>query len=868
MKHYFIIFGLSCFLTTVGRTAGVFRAHCAALTDTLLVADSLLMREVVVAAAIRPVVMRGDTLVYDVASFSLTEGSRLRELLKRLPGVEVSMQGVVTAQGRVVSRIMLNGKEFFAGNKEIALDNLPAEILTEVKVYERNNVAEEEMGLHVSEKERVIDVTTKPDKTRGWFCDFSGAGGTESRYAGNVSLSQFNDIWQNMISVAADNLPSAFGIGDSYSDKLNKTAASGDTDKQNYNVMLGRNSGAWEINGMASFSNRQTESGSKSLMESFLPGDEAYIGTASSGRNRGQSFTSSVTMVWKGEATSVHVEPSFSYNRLHYTSSYRSYTYDVDPYLFTPFPLEDGGDIPVEHRINFNGHESQEAEDAYTLSLTARVNRRLNRRGSRLNVSAQLDMEQADGEAFSRNDLTYYRFLRKETSARYQDSPDRGRSAIVRISYVEPLAAGLKMLLEYGMGYRYQFMNQPVYNMDKQLAARNRLLPRPIESEETYSDSLSRFATNRYWNHRLRAMLQYVRGGLNLSAGMLCNPQYTDTEFRRFRMRIDTMRTVLNWSPEFSLYYRRNDSWNLTLRYAGESSQPDLLYLIPVPDNTDPLNTRTGNPGLRPSFAHTFSVSYFLFNAENQCQISLAASSQMVRNAITQRVCYNSQTGARQLMPVNIDGNRSFNATWSLGSSFRSRTEWYVECQGELGWMRRMGLQQTVGEGMSVPGPEMRHNTRQTDCQQYIGVQYRRRFLTAKPYGYILYEGVRSSLPGNRQRDLWAYGYGVVARCEFDCGFSFAADAYNHSRRGYVGAELNTDEFICDAEVSYSFLKGRAATVRLQASDLFRNRVLTGGYVGLTGRSETTYTHSVNSYVLVSFTYRFSLFGMRRHRKA
>lgn len=850
------------------RTAGIFRVPPVSSGDTLVVADSLFMREVVVAAAAHPMVMRGDTLVYDVASFPLAEGSRLRELLKRLPGVEVSLQGTVTAQGKVVTRIMLNGKDFFVDNKDIALDNLPVEILTEVKVYERNSVAVEEMGLQAPEKERVIDVTTKPDKNRGWFCDFSGAGGTEGRYAGNVSLSQFNDVWQNMISVAADNLPAAFGIGDSYYDKLNKTAASGDTDKQNYNVMVGRNNGAWEVKGIAYFSNRQTESGSRSLMESFLSDEKSYTNTSLSGRNRGQSFTSSVTMEWRDTLASVHIEPGFNYSRSRYTSSYRSYTYDIDPYLFTPEPLELNMEIPLKHRINFNRNESQDVNHSYGATLHARVNRRLSRRGRTLNVATTLELGDAGGESFSLNNVVYYRLLREEASARYQDNPAKDRSATVRLSYVEPLAKGLKLLLEYGMGYRYQFLNQPVYNLDKRLYTRNALFPRPIESEEVYSDSLSRFATSRYWNHRLRAMLQYVRGGLNLTAGLLCNPQRTDMEYRRFRTRIDTVRTVLDWSPEFSLYYRRSDSWNFTLRYAGESAQPDLLYLLPIPDDTDPLNVRTGNPGLRPSFAHTFSASYFLFDVENQCQISLSASSQTVQNAITQYVRYDSETGKRQFMPVNINGNRSINAAWSLGTSFRNHTEWYLECQGELGRLRRVGLQQAAEGRPGGSAGEVRYNTRQTNVQQYIGVQYRRGLCTAKPYGYFLYEGARSSLPGSLQRDVWAYGYGVVAHCEFDCGFSVAVDVYNHSRRGYAGGELNTDEFICDAEVSYSFLKGRAATVRLQASDLFRNRELAGGHVGLTGRSETVYTHSVNSYVLASFTYRFSLFGMRRPRKA
>lgn len=868
MRHLLFILGFSCLFLAARRAVRAADVRSVVSGDTLMVADSLLMREVVVAAAIRPIVLRGDTLVYDVASFPLVEGSRLRELLKRLPGVEVSIEGVVTAQGKVVSRILLNGKNFFSGNKEVALDNLPADILTEVKVYERPTEANEEMGMVTAEKEKVIDVTTKPDKNRGWFCDVTAGGGTEERYAGNVSLSQFNELWQNLLSVNGDNLPLMFGVGDSYYDKLNRTASSGDTDKQNYNLIVGRSNGAWEVTGTAYYDHWQTDNGSRSLMESFLQDESSYTSTVSSGRSAGRSFTSSVQLSWKDSLTSVYVEPGFNFSQSHNTSYYSAFTYDADPNLFTLHPLDLGFEVPLEHYINSNRNESEDSERSTTLTLHTRVNRKLNRKGRNLNVEAHMEAGRTTGDAFSLNDLSFYRMARREMSVRYQDSPARNRSVSGRISYVEPLAVGLKALLEYGVGYRYQHMEQPVYNLDHLFADREGYGPRPIESPETFSDSLSRFATNRYWNHRIRALLQYVHGGLNLTAGVLCNPQRTETTYRKFRTRVDTVRTVLNWSPEFSFYYRRNDSWNLTLHYAGESAQPDLFYLLPILDDTDPLNARTGNPGLRPSFTHTMSISFYSFDMETQRQISLGASSQVIRNAMTQSICYNAVTGGRSMMPVNINGNRNFSATWSLSTSFRNGSEWYLDCQGELGWRHCVGLQQVDRPEAAWLAQEMRYTTRQANVQNYAGVQYRKRFFTVKPYGYFAYEASRSSLSGALERNVWIFGYGFVARCELDCGLSVATDVYNHSRHGYVGGDLNGDEFICDAEVAYSFLRGRAATVRLQACDLFRNRALTSGYIGLTGRKETAYTHSVNSYVLLSFTYRFSLFGLRRDRRA
>ncbi len=809
-------------------------------------------------------VMKGDTLVYDVASFPLAEGSRLRELLKRLPGVEVGTDGTIKAQGRVVTRILLNGKDFFAANKTVALNHLPVAVLTEVKVYEQVAESDEELGLRPGHTERVIDVTTKEDKDNGWFCDASGGAGTEERYVGNVSLSQFNDVWQNMITAGVDNLPGAFGIGDSYYEKLTRTPSTSDTDRRNYNVVIGRSKGAWEVNGTAYLNRREGESGARSLLESFLQDEKSYTGTTSSSHSEGYSLNSSLTLEWRDSLTSVRIEPTFAYNTNDYESVYRSYTYDADPYLFTPVPLEKDFRLPNVHLVNSNRSESEAQSRDYALAVTGRITRRLSARGNSLRIEAGVENDRAWGKELYLNHVVYYRHQWAAPSLRYTDNPQRTLQAHGRLTYVEPLGRRLKLLAEYGFSYRKQRMEQPVYSLDKPRRIDHPSPLLPIVSSHTYCDSLSRFASNVYTNHRAKMMVQYAHNDLNISLGVQCTPQRTNTRYRRFGVGVDTVRTVVNWSPEFSLYYRRGDAWNVSLQYNGSTAQPDLFYLLPVPDDTDPLNRRMGNPGLRPSFTHTVSASFFAFCPETQRQVSLSASVRVVQNALTQHLTYDSKSGTRIFTPVNINGNRAYGGTWVLGTSFRNHPEWYVDMQGEMSWLRDVGLQQVAHDYLLQRRvDDTKYVTRQVNVQNYLGLQWQRQAWSVKPYAYASYAGARSTLSGAGKRDVWAFGYGAVVRWEADCGVSVGTDVYNHSRRGYMGNDLNNDELICDAEVAYSFLKGRAATVRLQGCDLLGRRALTRGYMGVSGRSETAYTHSVNSYVLLTFSYRFGIFGLR-----
>ncbi len=863
MRHLLAIC-LSLFLCLfLVEQAGATRGVRILPNDTLQITDSITMSELVVAAATRPVSMKGDTLVYDVASFPLAEGSRLRELLKRLPGVEVTSEGVIRAQGRVVTRILLNGKDFFASNKSVALDNLPAEVLTKIKVYDKVEESDAEMGLRGS-TEKVIDVTTKPDKDNGWFCDLAGGGGTEERYMGNVSLSQFNNVWQNMLSVAADNLPGTFGIGDSYYEKLTREPSTGDTDRRSYNLVMGRTKGAWEVNGTAYLNAHKGVNGSRSLLESYLENETSYTATTSESESEGRSLNSSLTVEWRDSLTSFSLEPTFDFGAQDYLSAYRSSTYDADPYRFEYPPFGQNFNTAPAHIVNYNRNESEARERNYSLHVKTRLTRRLSRRGNSLRVELAVENGRTWGEELNMNHVVYFRHRVSEPTLRHTDHPQRTLQLRGRLTYVHPLTSRLKLLLEYGADYRRQRMEQPVYSLDRRMSSASGLGPHPIVSPATYRDSLSRFATNVYTRHRAKALLQYAHNNLHLTVGVQANPQRTDTRYRRFRMEVDTARTVMNWTPEFSFYYKRNNTWNISLQYTGTTAQPDLFYLLPIPEDSDPLNRRTGNPGLRPSFTHSLSLTFFYFRPEMQRQLSLSAAGNVVQNAMTQLMYYHATSGTRFYKPMNVNGNRSWSGTWSMGTSFVEHPEWYVDMQGELSVVRDVGLQAvTHDEVMPDETAHTEYTTHHLNVQNYLGIQWQKGALSMKPYAYASYAALRSSLSGAEKRDVWVFGYGMVTRWESDCGVSLAADVYNHSRRGFIGNDLNSNEFICDAEVAYSFLKGRAATVRLQGCDLLGQRALTRGYMGVSGRKETAYTHSTNSYVLLSFSYRFSLFGVR-----
>ena len=132
--------------------------------------------ELVVSATKIMMVMKGDTLVYDATMFQLAEGSMLDELVKQLPGVRLEKGGRITVNGHFISSLLVDGKDFFNGDPQVALQNLPAYMVSKVKAYQKvpDNAyitrSSEEKGPRIDDP-WVLDVSLKRQYAKGYVAN-------------------------------------------------------------------------------------------------------------------------------------------------------------------------------------------------------------------------------------------------------------------------------------------------------------------------------------------------------------------------------------------------------------------------------------------------------------------------------------------------------------------------------------------------------------------------------------------------------------------------------------------------------------------------------------------------------------------------
>ena len=195
------------------------------IPSVILPADLLEMEEVVIYAFKDPIYYKGDTLVYVADSFATHDGAVVEDLLKKLPGITVDKEGNITSQGQQISKVLVDGDEFFGSDPTIATKNLGADGIAQVQVYEKDN--EEGIG-GSDEKIKVLDLKLKEDAKKGYFGRVTAASdvylttlldnNTPSGlpfYEGELLLNKFNGAQKISVFALGTNTPrSNFGWGD------------------------------------------------------------------------------------------------------------------------------------------------------------------------------------------------------------------------------------------------------------------------------------------------------------------------------------------------------------------------------------------------------------------------------------------------------------------------------------------------------------------------------------------------------------------------------------------------------------------------------------------------------------------------------
>ena len=841
--------------------------------DILLKEDATLMAEAVVEGKLPEMTVVDDTVMYNAAAFTVPPGAMVEELIKKLPGIVIEEDGKITRNGKEVRQILVDGKEFFGRNQQTVLKNIPADIVDKVKAYEKQSDLARITGIDDGEEQTVLDLEIKKDKRRGWFGRATGGYGTERRYTGHADVYRFLD--KQKVGVVGN---------------ANNTDGNGMRDNQDVAASLNLEWKKLELNGGATGRFNQSSGSSWSNSQNFENRTAAYSNRESSNAGHGASFETRWRIEWKPDTmTNVLVRPEFTYNNTDSHSRNESATFSENPYDYATDPLrqlEQLRGIGVNHNLTANQNDSRSISG----NLSVQVNRRLRKPGRNITFNIRGGLNQNDGNTSNYSMIDYYQLLAHTGGdsiyhkIQYDDSYSAGRNISARVSYTEPLATGHFLQFSYNYSYRFTDRRRDVasifdpfvtaYGLDVDHYDGHFALATPDTAQCNYTK-------NHYQNHDARVQYRFINSKVRLNVGVNVQPQVNEVDYTKGFKHYDVSRTVVNWSPTINFRYRFSRQHQIEARYGGQSGQPSITDLIPdTLSNANPLNIRIGNPTLKPSFTHQARAEWKLNIPDLQRTFNLNVSGRATQNATANRTEYNEQTGGRVSMPVNINGNWNASTNFNFNTALRDRrfrinTNTSYNHTTANGYVYRSAERATVKN--VVNSNNVHQSARFTYRQDFDVVPvYDEDALDGdEPMSWLKnslelnlnvsggYNASRATATSASDLDTYNYSAGFSGILNFYFGLNISTDLNLHCRRGYADEVMNTNQWIWNAQVSYSFLKRRNAMVTLRWNDILRQRDMVNRSVTATARTDGD-SERVLSYVLLTFTYRFHIFGGAR----
>ena len=840
-----------------------------------LSSDAIMLKEAVVTAEAPQVTVSGDTLGYNASAYRTSEGAALEELVKKLPGAEVDDEGNVKINGKEVKKLLVDGKEFFGGDVKTGLQNLPVNMVDKINAYDRQSDNARITGIDDGEEETVLDLTVKKGMNQGWMGNLDGGLGTEKRYSASANVNRFASHGDKSSQLSfigrANNVGDRrFGGGGGPQWRRNNGLTASKELGLNYAIETKK----VDFGVSARYNYRDNDVQSLGQVENFLlgGGNSSFMNSNSASRNKNQNFFGHLRLEWRPDSmTTFFMRGSMSWGDSESSSNSLSATYNSDPfaivsnpYQYLDFDSESDEDLD-KTRVNASNNASLSEGNSMSANLNMQVTRKLNDSGRNITLRGIGSYGDNESDRYSNNITRYYGdgiITTVDTIRRYITTPTNNYNVGAEVSYSEPIADRVYLQFSYRFTYGYNESDNSTYDLLNASDRVNFILGRlPNDFSESWIDpEQSKYAEYKKYNHDARFTFRVNRDTWRLSAGMAFRPQNTKLSYKKGEYEVDTTRNVFNFSPEVDFRYQPQKQTQLRFTYRGRSSDPSMENLLPITDNSDPLNIRTGNPGLKPSFSHNMGLHFNTFNMDAQRGIFSALNGSFTQNAISNIRKYNESTGGWTTMPENINGNWNLWGMFGINTALKNNKKFTIGSFTNAGFNNNVGYL-TTGEMKDA----QKNTTTSLSLGERLNGTYRNDWLEVGLNGSLNYTFEKDKLNPQNNQEPYTFSYGGNLQFNTPWNMTISTNMTNQARRGYSDESMNRNELIWNAQVAQSFLKG-ALTLSFEWNDILKEQSnITRSYTS-SGSSVYTY-NGVNSYGMVRVIYRFNIFGNKEARE-
>ena len=799
--------------------------------------NSLVLGEAVIEGKAPEVVLKEDTVEYNADSYKLPASSMVEDLLKKLPGVDIDADGNVTAGGKVISKILVDGKEFFGKDVMVALKNINVDILQKLQVIDRKSEEARLTGVDDGEEEKIINLTIKKGMKKGWFGNMSGAYGNKDRYEGYGMVNRFVDDNQYSLLGGINNTNnSGFSdMGNNMYSGSNMRSGGGGGMLTSGNLGTNFNYGKEEtfsVNGNVMVSGTNQDITRKTLRENLLSDRSTYYDQTFGGINKSRNAGGDLRLRWRIDSlTRLEFTPSFQYN--HSTSGNHS---DFTT-LREDSTYINQGNTRKDTRMNGLNYSAR-----LTVSRAS-----AHKKGRRTSLSFNWNGNQNEGTSFQ-NSFTRYGDERTDAAAvrdtvvnQKQTEHGNKQGFRIRLSYVEPF--GNKRFL------------QTSYTVSRTRSTSDRYSYNWLDDEDQYSTDFDSVYSDRFENifltQNINVNIRTVRQKYNYTLGLSLDPSHTKS-INFFDSDRSFSRSVFNLGPNGEFAYLWNKHHNLRIQYRGRTQQPSINQLQPSKNITNPLNVREGNLDLNPSYQNNYNIRYNRYIPEKQRSVQTTLQGRFTFNSIVNQTTYNDETGVQTTKPVNVNGVWSVEAMNMVNTPLRNK-RFQFSNHVSLSYNQQIGF--TNGS---------KNKARTYYARENLGFRYSSDLFDAGVRGDYSYSQTNNTIASRKDQTVMNYGATMNVLIYFPLNITLGSDFTYRGNEGYA-ASMARNEWLWNVQANVEFLRNKQATAFVRAYDLLHQRStlsrrITANYI------EDVETNLLTDYFLVGFTYRFNTMGKGKGR--
>ena len=657
------------------------------LGDIRMEEDAVALDAAKVSAVGNPITIKKDTIEYNASSFKTSDNDMLEQLLKKLPGVEVEADGSITANGETIKKITIDGKTFFLDDPQLASKNIPAKIIDKVKVVEKKSDQAMFTGIDDGEEETIIDLKLRPGMAEGWFGNVMGGGGhdvpgegsdmNDWRYQGAAMIGRFTDKSQLSIILNGNNTNNR-GFNDIAGSMMgNMRGGRG----------MGQGTGGWGRNNGITTSWMGGVNGAFTLFDGDmdLAGNYLYNGNKKDVEEYKKKITyrpdgshlisdsdkpGISTTLSQGHRFGIRLEHKFSENtsilfepQFNFGSGYFNEISD-----FNTATRAKGATVEQKETDGYNRNYG--ANDNWSTSGFLLLRQRLGKAGRTISANIRYSFSNNRLDGFNQSETRKFQEGLTDIVNQRYNQKSNSSSLSGRLVYTEPIAKNLFLEANYSYSWNRNHSQKSTYNSGSDTVyVYNEYLERNVLEyivEDERPDLIySNEITNLSQNHRAGVNFSYQLKKFRAQLGASVNPTITHNETTGHKPYDNK---VVNWSPQAMVFFNPNDNTNFRLFYFGRSAQPSTSQLMPVPDNSDPLNISLGNPNLNPYFTHNLRSRFGYTNKQTFTSVNVNLNASFIEDPITSATWYTNSTNFS--IPVNGPTRSSVNANLFINSPF------------------------------------------------------------------------------------------------------------------------------------------------------------------------------------------------------